>query len=165
VSRADGSAGASGELQVRRFQAGDALAVRQLHHGGLTAAGAHLGRGQWDQDLDSVPTTFLDDGGEFLVGLRDARLVAMGGVRHVTDTVGELKGMLVHPAFQRRGYGRLILTRLEDRAGELGYRRLRLDTMVTQTAAQRLFGSAGYGAVGRGELAGTDVIYYEKRLA
>jgi ribosomal protein S18 acetylase RimI-like enzyme len=165
VSRADDSAGASGELQVRQFEAGDARAVGQLHHGGRTAAGAHSGRGGWDEDLGSVPATYLDDGGEFLVGLCDGRLVAMGGVRHVTDTVGELTRMRVHPAFQRRGFGRLILSRLEDRAGELGYRRLRFVTMVTQTPAQRLFGSAGYAAVGRGELAGTDVIYYEKRLA
>jgi ribosomal protein S18 acetylase RimI-like enzyme len=165
VSSADRSARASGELQVRQVEAGDARAVGQLHHEGLTAAGAISGRGGYDEDVDSVSAMYLDDGGEFLVGVCDGRLVAMGGVRHVTDTVGELTRMRVHPAFQRRGFGRLILSRLEDRAGELGYRRLRFVTMVTQTAAQRLFVSAGYTPVGRGELAGTDVIYYEKRLA
>jgi ribosomal protein S18 acetylase RimI-like enzyme len=58
----------------------------------------------------------------------------------------------------------LVLAHLEDRARELGYRRLRLDTTVTQTAAQQLFASAGYREVGRGQLAGVEVIYFAKHL-
>jgi Acetyltransferase (GNAT) family len=96
-------AGALGELQVRRFEAGDARAVRKLHDLALTEAGVHLGRGPWNQDLEAIPAVYLDDGGEFLVGLSDGRLVAMGALRHVTDTVGEVKRMRVGPTFQRRG--------------------------------------------------------------
>jgi ribosomal protein S18 acetylase RimI-like enzyme len=150
---------------VRRFEAGDAHAVRELHDLALTAAGAHLGRGPSDEDLDAVAATYLDDGGEFLVGLCDGRLVAIGALRHVTDAVGELKRMRVQPAFQRRGLARLMLARLEDRARELGYRKLRLDTTIIQTAAQRLYQSAGYREVGRGQLDGSEVVYFEKALA
>jgi ribosomal protein S18 acetylase RimI-like enzyme len=165
VSRAEASPGARVALELRRFEPGDARAVRALHDLALAEAGAHLGRGPWDDDLRSIPATYIDDGGEFLVGLCDGRLVAMGALRHVTDTVAELKRMRVHPAFQRRGFGRLLLARLEDRARELGYRQLRLDTTVVQTAAQRLYRSSGYREVGRGQLAGMEVIYYEKRPA
>jgi ribosomal protein S18 acetylase RimI-like enzyme len=73
--------------------------------------------------------------------------------------------MRVHPAFQRRGFGRLILGRLEARARELGYHRVRLDTMVIQTAARHLYQRAGYREVGRGQLAGAEVVYFEKALA
>jgi len=163
VSRADGFAGASGVLELRRFEAGDARAVRELHDLALTEAGVHLGRGPWDEDLDSIPATYLDDG-EFLVGLCDGRLVAMGALRHITDDVAELKRMRVHPAFQRRRFARLILIRLEQRARELGYRKLRLDTTTMQTAAQHLYASAGYREVGRGQLAGVEVVYFAKSL-
>ena len=162
MSRPYAAAGASGELHVRRFEAGDARAVRELHDVALNTVGAHAGRGPWDHDLDSIQATYLDDGGEFLVGPCDGRVVAIGALRHVTDAVGEIKRMRVHPAFQRRGFGRLILTRLEDR--ELGYRQLRLDTTVIQTAAQRLYQSAGYRQVGRGQLAGFEVVYFEKTV-
>jgi GNAT superfamily N-acetyltransferase len=165
VSGADGSARASGELQVRRFEAGDARAVRQLHAEGLNAAGADLGRGQFDQDLHFTPAAYLDDGGEFLVGLSDGRLVAMGALRHVTDAVAEVRWMRVHPGYQRRGYARLILAGLERRAHELGYRQLRLDTTIMQTAAQSLYASAGYRQAGRGQLAGVEVVYFAKTLA
>lgn len=154
----------TGVLELRRFEAADPRAVRELHDLALTEAGAHLGRGPWEDDLDSIPATYLDDGGEFLVGLCDGRLVAMGALRHITDSVAELKRMRVHPAFRRRRFGRLMLTRLEDRARELGYGRLRLDTTVMQTAAQRLYRSAGYREVGRGQLAGAEVVYFEKTL-
>ncbi len=147
-------------LELRRFEDGDARAVRELHD--LAEAGARLGRR--DQDPDSIPATYLEDGGEFLVGLCAGRVVAIGALRHVTDAVAELTRMRVHPAFQRRGFARLILARLEDRARQLGYRQLRLDTTVTQTAAQRMYATAGYREVGRGQLAGVEVVYFEKTL-
>jgi ribosomal protein S18 acetylase RimI-like enzyme len=164
VDRADAPAGADA-LQLRRFEDRDAKAVHELHNLELDEAGANLGRGSPAADLHAIPATYLGDGGEFLVGIYDGRVIAMGALRHVTDSVGEVKRMRVHPAFQRRGFARLILTRLEDRARELRYSRLRLDTAVARTAAQRLYQSAGYREVGRGQLAGADVVYYEKRLA
>ena len=157
-----GSRGESGVLEVRRFAAGDAPAVRALDDAAMSAAGA---RGRGDEDLDLIAAAYLEDGGDFLVGSCDGRLVAMGALRHVTDPVGEITRMRVHPGFQRRGFGRTILARLEHGAGELGYKRLRLDTAVTQTAAQRLYESAGYREVGRGQLDGSEVVYFEKTLA
>jgi ribosomal protein S18 acetylase RimI-like enzyme len=151
-------------LQLRRFEDGDATAVHALHDLELNEVGANLRRGSAAADLQSISATYLGDGGEFLVGVYDGRVVAMGALRHVTDSVGEVKRMRVHPAFQRRGFARLILTCLEDRARELRYNRLRLDTAVMRTAAQRLYQSAGYREVGRGQLAGAEVVYYEKRL-
>jgi ribosomal protein S18 acetylase RimI-like enzyme len=146
---------------MRRFATGDARAVQALDDAAMNAAGE---RGRGNDDLDSIAAAYLEDGGEFLVGICDRRLVAMGALRHVTDAVGEINRMRVHPGFQRRGFGRLILARLEHRAGELGYRQLRLDTPVVLTAAQRLYEGAGYREVGRGQLAGAEVIYFEKPL-
>jgi len=160
--RDSGSSGESGVLEVRRFALGDARAVLALGDAAMSAAGA---RGRGDEDVDSIAAAYLEDGGEFLVGIRDGRLIAMGALRHVTDAVAEINRMRVHPGFQRRGFGRLVLADLEHRASQLGYRRLRLDTPVVSTAAQRLFESAGYREVGRGQLAGAEVIYFEKELA
>jgi ribosomal protein S18 acetylase RimI-like enzyme len=156
-----GAPGESGVLEVRRFNADDARAVHSLDDAAMSAAGA---RGREDEDLDSIAAAYIEDGGEFLVGVRDGRLVAIGALRHVTDAVAELTRMRVHLGFQRRGFGRTLLARLEHRASELGYRTLRLHTAVMLTAAQRFYDSAGYREVGRGQLAGAEVIYFEKTL-
>jgi GNAT superfamily N-acetyltransferase len=152
-------------LDLRRFEDADAEAVLELHDLALTEAGAHLGSGPWDDDLRSIPSYYLQDGGEFLVGWLEGRLVAMGALRHVTAAAAEIKRMRVHPRFQRRGYGSLVLARLEDHARGVGYSKLRLDTTVMQTAAQALYTREGYTEVGRGQLAGVEVVYFEKRLA
>ena len=155
-------------LDVRRFEELDDRDLRDLQELqalAREAAGAHPGAGPRDDDLTSVRASYLEDGGEFLVGHHDGRLVAMGALRHVTDRVAELTRMRVHPAYQRRGFGRALLDSLEERARELGFRKLRLDTTVAQTAAQRLYESAGYRQVGRGQLAGAEVVYFEKTLS
>ena len=157
---ADAPAALIGAVAVRRFEPGDAQAVRELHDPVTTAAGSD--HGARTDALDS--TTYVDDGGEFLVGVCDGRLIATGALRHVTDKIAELERIAVHPSFQRRGFARLILSRLEDRARELGYRQLRLHTTVMQTAAQRLYQTAGYRHVARGQLAGADVIYFARSL-
>jgi ribosomal protein S18 acetylase RimI-like enzyme len=149
-------------LELRRFEDADAAAVRELHDLTLAAAATHARPPP--PDPSSIRSTYLDGSGEFLVGVTDGRLVAMGALRHVTDTVAEPGRMCVHPSFQRRGFGRLLLRGLEDRAAELGFRRLRLDTTVMQTAAQGLYRSAGYREVGRGQLAGVEVVYFAKAL-
>jgi GNAT superfamily N-acetyltransferase len=154
-----GSLSESGGLEVRRFASGDALAVHGLNDAAMSAAGA-LGRR--DEDIDSVAAGYVEDGGEFLVGILEGRLIAIGALRHVTDAVAELNRMRVHPGFQRRGFGRTILARLEHRASELGYRALRSHTPATQTTARRLYSTAGYREVGRGQIAGTEVVYFEK---
>jgi ribosomal protein S18 acetylase RimI-like enzyme len=149
-------------LEVRRFATVDARAIRALDSATMSAAGA---RGRGDEDVDSIAAAYVEDGGEFLVGICNGRLVAMGALRHVTDRVAELNRMRVHPGFQRRGCGRTILARLEQRAAELGCGQMRLDTAVELTAAPRFYGSAGYRVVGRGHLAGIEVVYFEKTLA
>lgn len=152
----------TGMLEVRRFEAADAQFVRELHDLTSTEAGADLGG---RVQLDAVNSSaYVDDGGDFLVGVCDGRLVATGALRHVTDRVAELERICVHPAFQRRGFARVILIRLEDRARELGYHQLRLHTTVMQTAAQRLYQSAGYRQVGRGQLSGAEVVYFARSL-
>ena len=57
-----------------------------------------------------------------------------------------------------------MLGRLLDRARELGYRCVHLDTTVGQTAARKLYCSAGFAETGRTKYAGFDVIRFEKAL-
>jgi len=151
-------------LVLRRFAAGDEAAVRRLHDLALEGAGAHAGPGEWDADLDSIEATYLDGGGEFLVGFVDDQLVGMGALRAHSETLAEITRMRVHPHHQQRGYGRTILEALESRAAESGYRTLHLETTTVQHTARALYTSAGYVEIGRGHDHGFDVIFFEKRL-
>jgi ribosomal protein S18 acetylase RimI-like enzyme len=151
-------------LSVRRYREGDHDAVWALHNVALHHVGAHVGNGPWDDDLHRVAETYLEGGGEFLVGEADGAIVAMGALRRRDATRGDITRMRVHPTHQRRGVGRAILAALEARAVELGYTTLFLDTTEQQTAAQRLYESSGYQETGRAEQFGFRVIHYRKQL-
>lgn len=151
-------------LELRRYEERDATTVWHLHEDGLRQMNAHVGHGPWDDDLRSVRATYLDNDGEFLVGVIEGEVVAMGALRRVSATVAEVKRIRVDIRFQRQRFGRAILRCLEERARELGYRTLRLDTTVSQVPAQHLYRSSGYSEVGRAHLGGQELILFERQL-
>jgi len=151
-------------LHVRRYEPGDKRAVRRLHDDALNEVGAHLGSGPWDADLDEIEDAYLDSGGEFLVGVLNGEVVAMGALMRISPEKAELKRMRVKPGLQGRGYGQILLDALHRRAAELGYSTLRLDTTVQQRAAQRLYLKNGYNEAGRGVIGPFDCIFFEREL-
>jgi ribosomal protein S18 acetylase RimI-like enzyme len=152
-------------LQIRRYQRADHAQVLQLHKVALEAVDAYAAPGPWDDDLDDIERNYLGTGGEFLVGVLGADVVAMGALRRIDEDTAELKRMRVSPSRQRQGFGRQMLQTLEARARNLGYTTVVLDTSDRQTAAIALYRTHGYLEVGRGELAGLPALFFRKTLA
>jgi len=151
-------------LIIRQYQDSDQATVWELHNLGLNQFEAHAGNGPWDEDLHNVRDCYIDNGGEFLVGVFNNNIVCIGGLRRKSDTSAEIKRMRVHPNYQKRGFGQTILTKLEERAVQLGYKELCLDTTTKQLPAQKLYKRNGYREFRRGEVAGLEVIFFEKKL-
>ena len=151
-------------LHIRRYQPADHGVVWELHHTALYAANAHAASGPWDDDLHQIEAVYLDNGGEFLVGIYDREIVAMGALKRVSADRAEIKRMRVNPAFWRHGFGQAMLTALERRAVELGVTGLHLDTTLQQEAAQRLYIKNGFRQVRRAKIDHFDIIFYEKSL-
>ncbi|HEV2093345.1 MAG TPA: GNAT family N-acetyltransferase [Rubrobacter sp.] len=150
-------------IALRRYEPGDREAVRRLHDEALNDVGAHLGDGPWDGDLDAVESVYLQDGGEFLVGVLEASVVAMGALRRDSEGRAWITRMRVCPRLQGRGVGQTLLDALHRRAAELGYGTLHLDTTVQQTAARRLYEKNGYRETGRGMVGPFECLYYERK--
>lgn len=117
--------------------------------------GAPLVRAQWSELMAryGVPDTTSDDlaadhleppDGAFLVAWDGDTAVGCGGVRRHDDTTGEIKRMYVAPEARGRGISRALLRALEDRACEIGYTRLVLETGTKQPEAIALYESEGY---------------------
>jgi ribosomal protein S18 acetylase RimI-like enzyme len=138
--------------------------VWELHNLALNQVGAHAGNGPWDDDLHNIDEVYLKSGGEFLVGCLAGRVVAMGALKRTGERRAQITRMRVHPECQRRGFGQAILSLLEERARELGYHQLHLDTTVQQTAAQELYLKNGYRQTGRTRYGRFEVLLFEKEL-
>lgn len=157
-------------LTIRRYQEGDHRDVWALLHlaeGTLTSDQAppiRLDEPRY-YDIHHIDEMYIRRHGEFLVGLHEGRLVAMGGIQRTTPDRAAVPRVRVHRDVQRRGFGRAIMQALETRAVELGYTTLHLDTTVTRVAAQKLYQSLGYREVGRlDDNPDCICILYEKRL-
>jgi GNAT superfamily N-acetyltransferase len=102
--------------------------------------------------------------GAFLVGYEDDEPICCGGVRRLDERHCELKRMYVVPRARRRGVARRLLGALEHAARELGYPVARLVTGPRQPAAQRLYESEGYSAIGNFNDAQVASFFGEKAL-
>jgi ribosomal protein S18 acetylase RimI-like enzyme len=149
---------------LRRYTPADREAVEYLHVHAIQQAGAYLGRGPWDDDVYAIEETYLNNQGDFLIGEWDGIFVAMGALLRTSPERAEIKRMRVHPDFQGRGLGQIILSELEARARALSYKTLHLDTSVVQLAAQKLYEKNGFREVGRDLYNALEVILYEKAL-
>jgi GNAT superfamily N-acetyltransferase len=149
-------------LHIRRYEPSDKRAVRRLHDDALNEVGAHLGPGTWDDDLDDIEGVYLESGGEFLVGILEREVVAIGALKRVSSNAAEVKRMRVRPGLQGRGYGQAILDALHRSAAGLGYTTLHLDTTVQQRVARRLYLKNGYREVGRGSIGPFECVFYER---
>lgn len=149
---------------LRRYTPADQEAVVYLHIHAIQQTGAYLGRGPWDDDVYAIEKMYLNNRGEFLIGEWDGIFVAMGAFRHTSLERAEIKRMRVHPDYQGRGLGQIILSELEARAQAIGYKTLHLDTSVLQAPARKLYEKNGYREVGRNIYGDLEVILYEKHL-
>ena len=152
-------------LEIRRYQDIDNASVWELHHRALGPTGAFFRDGKWDEDLCDIQNHYLNNGGEFLVGVMDNKIVCMGAFRKKSDTLAEIKRMRVLPDFQRRGFGQIMLNKLEEKAFQLGYKELCLDTTTKQLPAQKFYEKNGYIEVGRGLMPPFKLIFYYKNIS
>lgn len=150
---------------LRRYTPADREAVEHLHVYAIKQMGAYLGRGPWDDDMYAIEEAYLNNQGEFLIGEVDGVFVAMGALHHTSPERAQIKRMRVHPDYQGRGFGQIILSELEARAQRMGYQTLHLDTSIVQVPAQKLYEKNGYHETGRDVYGELEVILYEKRLS
>jgi GNAT superfamily N-acetyltransferase len=96
-----------------------------------------------DADTPS-PEEFAAPDGAFVIAYVDGSPIGCGGLRQLSPGIGEIKRMYVEPGARKLGVGRAILRALEQRAREVGYPTLRLETGARQPEAISLYESEGY---------------------
>lgn len=153
------------ELFIRDYKIEDHDEVQKLHEVALKATGAYVSTGNWNDDFKDIEGIYLKTGGEFVVGIVDCKIVAMGAFRKISEDVAEIKRMRVHPDFQRQGFGQKIYNELENRAKTKGFTKLVLDTTPIQAAALKFYAKNGFKETHRTNNSGIEMIYFEKRLA
>ena len=74
----------------------------------------------------------------------DGALIGSAAVKRLPDGSAELKRLYVRPSARGTGLGKRLATAAVDRARELGYTTLRLDTLMKMEAARGIYASLGF---------------------
>lgn len=97
-----------------------------------------------DRLVAELPGGYGPPGGEVLLWWEDTSVVACGGLRELEPKVGEIKRIYVRPDYRGKGFGAPFVRALVERARDLGYGRVRADTLPTMTAAIEFYQEAGF---------------------
>lgn len=102
-------------------------------------------------DIEAMIASDLDDrakfyppAGRFYVVRHEDRYVAVGCLKRLTASVGEIQRMYVRHDARGLGVGRLLVERLLADARSMGFDTVRLESLRALTAAHTLYRSVGF---------------------
>jgi putative acetyltransferase len=98
-----------------------------------------------DADLQDIEANYRQRGGLFeVIEDRDSNLVGSVGIFPIDQNICELRKMYFVPEIRGLGLGGYVLQRIVNKAKELGFRRMVLETSSKLVAANRLYLRFGF---------------------
>ena len=114
----------------------DAETVRELFVEYSHIKGAESCFVSFDKELNDLAGFYA--GGAILVGYEDDRPVACVAIKKMSDTTCEGKRLFIKPEYRGKGYARIMIKVMTDKASELGF-----EEVVFTTKPEVM--SVGYG--------------------
>jgi putative acetyltransferase len=118
--------------------------VRELFLEYAQSLGFSLCFQNFDQELAELPGDYAPPAGRLLLAEYDAQLAGCVALHKLDSAICEMKRLYLRPQFRGKGLGRLLAERIIAEARQIGYQRMRLDSvepvMKDAVAMYRRFG-------------------------
>jgi len=99
---------------------------------------------QFEAELAGLPGDYAPPNGCLLLAQIEEKPAGCIALRRLDDATCEMKRLFVLPEFQGKRLGRGLVDALISRARQIGYRRIRLDTLPSMERAISMYESLGF---------------------
>ena len=120
----------------------------------------------FDKELAGLPGQYAPPDGRLLLAEYEGQIAGCVALRKLEPGICEMKRLYLRPQFRGRGLGRTLAERIIAEARQLGYRRMRLDTIEpVMKDAVALYRSLGFHEIPAYRPSGAEgVLYMELEL-
>jgi putative acetyltransferase len=131
--------------EILRVNEGELLVhARTLFEEYRTELGIDLCFQNFDEELKNLPAGYMPPTGALLLAKVDDEIAGCVGARKLDERVCEMKRLYMRPRFRGDKIGKSLAEIIIEEARNLGYERMRLDTLPSMTSAQKLYESLGF---------------------
>lgn len=118
--------------------------MRELVVQYAAALGFNLEFQGFDHEMSTLPDAYAPPGGCMLLAKMNGKFVGCVALRDLGNGICEMKRLYVMPKYRGVKIGAKLVQALVQEARRLRYERMRLDTVVSMEAANRLYASLGF---------------------
>ena len=120
----------------------------------------------FDEELLRLKEMYAEPDGAILLSKEEDIYTGCVAVRKKGHKIAELKRMYVRPAYQKKGLGEKLLKEALSMAKELGYEKIRLDTLAHMTPAINLYEKYGFTLIDPYYFnPESNALFFEKKLS
>jgi putative acetyltransferase len=103
--------------------------ARTLFQEYASGVGISLCFQNFDHELENLPGDYAPPDGRLLLAFDEGQIMGCIALRKLEPGVCEMKRLFVRPQYRGTGLGKILVQSIIDKAHQLGYTHMRLDTM------------------------------------